>query len=191
MDLYTEKKIYMILMFLVLIGGLNLGIVGICNFNVIEKLNQITNKFEISKIVYVVIGLSALFLITKRDVYLPFLGDTVYPCDSLKEHIPNNHTEKTKVKVPPYAVVVYWAAEPETETMVHESNPLVAYQKYENSGVVKADENGEAILKFRKPQEYTVPNMGISSKKLKPHVHYRYCKYPGMLSPVYTKKVCD
>jgi uncharacterized membrane protein YuzA (DUF378 family) len=187
MDLYSEKKIYMILMFLVLAGALNWGIVGVCSFNLIEHLDQITDKFKISKLVYIVIGLASLFLITKRDVYLPFLGDAVYPCDSLQEHIPNDHTEKTKVQVPPYAVVVYWAAEPETETMKHESNPLVAYQKYQNSGVVKADENGEAILKFRKPQEYTVP----SGKKLKPHVHYRYCKYPGMLSPVYTKKVCD
>ncbi len=189
MELYTEKKIYMILMFLVLAGALNLGIVGLCNFNLIKQLDKITDNFEISKIVYIVIGLASLFLITKRDVYLPFLGDTVYPCDSLKEHIPNNHTEKTKVKVPPYSVVVYWAAEPETETMVHESNPLVAYQKYENSGVVKADEKGEAILKFKKPQGYSVPSGFVSSKELKPHVHYRFCKYPGMLSPVYTKKV--
>jgi uncharacterized membrane protein YuzA (DUF378 family) len=187
MNLYSEKKIYVILMFLVLAGALNFGIIGTSGINLIEKLDQLTNKIQISKIVYIIIGLAALFLITKRDVYLPFLGDAVYPCDSLQEHIPNDHTEKTKVKVPPYAVVVYWAAEPETETLAHESNPLMAYQKYQNSGVVKADKTGEAILKFRKPRSYVVPG----GKKLKSHVHYRYCKYPGMLSQVYTKKVFE
>jgi len=183
MNLYGEKKIYVILMFFVLIGALNLGIIGIFDLNLIEMLDPFVNKIKISKIVYIIIGLASLFLITNRNVYLPFLGDTVYPCNSLEEHIPANYTEQTQVNVPPYAIVVYWASEPETETLTYASNPLEAYKNYKNSGVVKADKNGIAILKFRKPQSYMVP----SGKKLDPHVHYRYCKYPGMLSQVYTK----
>ena len=170
----------------VLAGALNLGIVGVFDINLIQKLDQLTDKIKISKVVYIFIGLAALFFITKRDVYLPFLGDAVYPCDSLKEYFPSDFTEQAKIIVPPNTVVVYWATDSKTnDTGDNEISSLTAYNKYENSGVVRSDEKGEAILKFRKPQGYTVPR----NKKLKPHVHYRYCKYSGLLSEVNTIEV--
>jgi uncharacterized membrane protein YuzA (DUF378 family) len=190
MDLYSEKKIYMVLMFVVLFGALNLGIGGILNTNLFEKLDGVLNfsifeNIKISRILYVTIGLASLYFITNRDVYLPFLGESVYPCDSLKEHTPKDATEVERIKVSPYALVVYWAAEPKLENKKNAKNPWIAYQNYENYGIVRADENGEAILKFRKPRGYKVP----SGKTIKPHVHYRYCKYPGILSKIYTKYI--
>jgi protocatechuate 3,4-dioxygenase beta subunit len=59
-----------------------------------------------------------------------------------------------------------------------------AYLKFKNAGVVTANEQGVAILKFRKPQGYTVPTKGA----LPPHVHYRVCMKDGFLGRVETVK---
>ena len=62
-------------------------------------------------------------------------------------------------------------------------DPYVAYDKYANSGVIKSDSDGNAVLEFRKPQGYNVP---YKSKRINPHVHYRECFYNGMLDSVKT-----
>jgi len=181
--MYVEKWIYIIMMFLVIIGAINWGIVGAFDFNFVEKMDDfIGAENKLSTIVYVIIGLCGLCLLIKRDVFLPFLGDTAYPCDSLEEHVPYNSTEKVFVKVPPNSYVVYWASEPANEKLKELPNPLIAYKNYENAGVVRSDINGNAVLQFRTPQKYVVP----FGKELQPHVHYRYCKSPGMLSRVET-----
>ena len=63
------------------------------------------------------------------------------------------------------------------------SNPWDAYANFENSGVVRADASGNAVLQFRSPSSYKV---GLLNNTLKRHVHYRVCKHPGMLSDVKT-----
>jgi uncharacterized membrane protein YuzA (DUF378 family) len=180
-ELYLEKKINIIIISIILIGALNYGIIGMTNTNLIKKLDDISGV-KLSIIIYLIIGLSALYLLFSRDTYLPFLGDTVYPCGSLEMKIPDNATETQVIKVPPNSIVVYWGSEPKNEELNTIQNVWNAYQNYENTGVTQADENGNAILKFRKPQSYIVPNKRI----IKPHVHYRYCKNPGMLSQVET-----
>ena len=62
-------------------------------------------------------------------------------------------------------------------------DPYLAYNKYANTGVVKSDNEGNAVLEFRKPQGYKVP---YKNKILQPHVHYRECFYDGMLDSVKT-----
>jgi uncharacterized membrane protein YuzA (DUF378 family) len=179
-----QKKIFMVAMVLVLVGALNWGVIGTTNINLVEKLSELI-KIDISKFIYIAVGLSALYLMLQRDTYLPFLGDAVYPCGALKEKIPNDHTHEVLVKVPPNSNVVYWASEPENKELEIVSNPWDAYHKYGNSGVVKADEQGNAVLKFRDPKKYKVPGGRI----LNEHVHYRYCKSPGMLSRIYTVNI--
>jgi uncharacterized membrane protein YuzA (DUF378 family) len=181
-----QKKIFMLAMVLVLVGALNWGIVGVSGVNLVEQLRELI-KIDISKFIYIAVGLSALYLMLQRDTYLPFLGDAAYPCAALKEKIPNNHTHEVNVTVPPNSNVVYWASEPLNKDLELDivSNPWEAYQKYGNSGVVKADNQGNAVLKFRNPSQYRIP----SGKALNPHVHYRYCKTPGMLSRIYTVNI--
>ena len=185
---YNQKKMYTYAIFLVLIGCVNLGIEGLTNVNLIEKINDLFNFDKLpSKIIFMIIGLCALILIFNRDVYLPFLGDSVYPCSALTEKEPEYSNTSVSVMVPPNSKVIYWAAESPNKSNSKLKSFEDAYDEYDNSGVTRANESGVAILRFRAPQGYSIP----SGKELKPHVHYRYCKYPGMLSRIETVYVAQ
>ena len=171
LELYTNK-------FLVL-GAINYLILAFFNINLIENLGNYTSNI-ITNIIYILIGLSGIYQITRRDFYLPFLGKTVYPCGNLIEKKPENATIKKNIKTAPNINIIYWAAEYDDEIF---KDPYVAYDKYANSGVVKSDSDGNALLEFRKPQGYNVP---YKSKRINPHVHYRECFTNGMLDSVKT-----
>jgi hypothetical protein len=128
--------------------------------------------------VTVIALIASLSLVFRRNIYLPFLGETVYPCDNLIDKTPDSaELTVTVTDIPAGTKVVYWAAEPSTSIV---SNPWDAYGKYENSGVATSDASGKAILSVRKPTEYKVP----SGRELKPHVHYRFCQESGILSEI-------
>jgi len=129
------------------------------------------------------IVMSIIYYMFDRNFYLPFLGYTVYPCGSLAEKIPLNADISVAVQVPPNVNVIYWASEPFPKEEQPISNPWDAYANYDNSGVVRADAKGNAILHFRSPSSY---NVGMFNKTIKTHVHYRICKHPGMLSDIKT-----
>jgi hypothetical protein len=118
-----------------------------------------------------------------RDTYLPFLGETVTPaCSILAERIPEGATTTLKVRVAPGAKVLYWAAEPGSEGLDKIHDWRQAYAQFKNAGVTVADIRGNAFLKVRPPQPYTVPFRGT----LDPHVHYRVCQQDGMMSRIET-----
>ena len=179
------KKVILII---ILIGAINWGLEGL-DLNLVKHItnNNISKEYNIEKIIYIIVGLSGLFamkFLFKRDNMLPFLGETVYPCIPLQEKTPLNHNKSVTVNVKPNSNIIYWAAEPVSkENVINTQDPWkIAYNNYENSGVVKSDKNGVAILKFRNPRAYTVPYKGL----LKPHVHYRVCGNNGMLSRIET-----
>lgn len=64
----AKKKvdIDMVAMILVLIGGLNWGLVGILNLDLVEKI--LGSIPIVQKIVYILVGLSALFVAYKEFV---------------------------------------------------------------------------------------------------------------------------
>ena len=140
----------------------------------------------IAMIISLVIAASILMFVASRNFYLPFLGSTVYPCGSLAEKVPANADTTITVQVPPGANVVYWASEPSDPSKQPISNPWDAYALYDNSGVVRADSIGKAILRFRSPSSYRV---GLMGRELKRHVHYRVCSNAGLMSPVKTVNV--
>lgn len=140
----------------------------------------------VSFLVILSVVASILYYIFNRNFYLPFLGWAVYPCGSLAEKVPLNADTSVTVTVPPNVNVIYWASEPTDAETQPISNPWDAYANYENSGVVRADQSGNAVLRFRSPSSY---NVGLLNKTLKRHVHYRVCKHPGMLSDVKTINV--
>ena len=76
-----------------------------------------------------------------------------------------------------------------TKYKVVNQNQLVtsdlAYGLYKNYGVVQADEFGNAELKVRNPQSYEIKKR-LFTKKLKPHIHYRYTLMNGIFSRVET-----
>ncbi len=171
LEIYANK-------FLVL-GAMNYLVLAVFNINIIEKLGEYTSNI-VTTILYVLIGCAGLYQLSRRDFYLPFLGRTVYPCGNLVEKKPSNATVTKTIKTAPNINVIYWAAEYDDEIF---EDPYIAYDKYANSGVVKSDADGNAVLEFRKPQGYKVP---YKSKRLKPHVHYRECISNGMLDPIKT-----
>lgn len=122
----------------------------------------------------------------RRDYFLPFLGDTVMPCSLLgEERAPEGADTSVRVDVGrPGATVAYWAAEHNGEGV----NPWVAYREYSNAGVAKADADGWATLRVRRPVAYATP--GVFSPQLPEHVHYRVCSaVPGMMERVETVPV--
>lgn len=141
-----------------------------------------TNKV-VSVIIILAVVASILYYVVDRNFYLSFLGWAVYPCGSLAEKVPLNADTSITVTVPPNVNVIYWASEPSKAEVQPIDNPWDAYANYDNSGVVRADSTGSAVLRFRSPSSYQV---GLFNRTLTRHVHYRICKHPGMLSDVKT-----
>lgn len=172
----------MVSLVLLVAGGLNWGLVGALRFNLVAWLAS--HSFAaLERVVYLLVGAAAVYHLTRRDFYLPFLGRAVYPCGSLQEKVPENANAQVAIKTTPNANVIYWASEP-SDAIMH--NPWLAYQTGANSGVTRADDNGVAVLRVRRPGAYRVPAGGVQA----PHVHYRVCIHPsGMLSPVETVRL--
>jgi len=176
-SMYVQKKAYMLAIFLVLIGSVNWLSIGLCGHDLVRMV--MPPRF--AKWVYIVVGLAALPLIFQRDVYLPFLGETVVPGGALSVKTPQNANDQVTVRTRPGAKVVYWAAEPNPNQGKDLPTPDVAYGEFENSGVVEADTSGHAILRFRgPPQAYTVPVHG----RLESHVHFRVADHMGFMGRV-------
>ena len=141
-------------------------------------------KHSIISLIYsLVLVICILLYVVDRNYYLSFLGQMVYPCGSMAEKIPVNSDTSITVKVPPNVNVIYWASEPVDNGKQPISNPWDAYASYDNAGVVKSDNEGNAVLRVRKPSSYKV---GLMSRVLKHHIHYRICSNPGMLSEIKT-----
>ena len=140
------------------------------------------NKF-ISFIIILSVVASILYNMFNRNFYLPFLGWSVYPCGSLAEKVPRNADTTVTVQVKPNVNVIYWGSEPSLPEEQPIDNPWDAYANYDNSGVVRADENGKAVLHVRSPSSYQV---GLMNKTINRHIHYRECRHPGMLSDIKT-----
>jgi hypothetical protein len=136
-----------------------------------------------SIIVIIAVVASIIYYLFNRNFYLPFLGWAVYPCGSLAEKIPVKADKTITVQVPPNVNVIYWASEPSKKEDQPIGNPWDAYANYDNSGVVKADSLGNAVLHVRTPSSY---NVGLFDRTIKTHIHYRVCKHPGMLSDIKT-----
>lgn len=185
METYLEHQRYKVMILFVLIGSLNSGSTAL-GYNLIEIFNTFVNNYypiPINKIIYLLVTLSAVILMYKRDHWLPFLGKAVLP-ESL---IPlSNNKLKTdriiKIKVPPNVKVMYWAADKMKDD---KQDVFKAYNGYINSGVVKSNKHGIASLPIKTGNGYIVPN----GKQIPRHIHYRYVEEDnGMLSRLETVK---
>jgi uncharacterized membrane protein YuzA (DUF378 family) len=178
-----DKWLHIVAMALVMVGALNWGLVGGFGFNLVAAL---LGKGTLANSVYVLVGLAALFLVFRRDTYLPFLGETVLPCSLIPDSLPDHaDTEVAIHGVTPGAKVLYWATEPATEGLARIKDWRRAYLEFANAGVTTADAGGHAVLRIRKPQPYTVPLKG----RLESHVHWRVCGDGGMVGPVMTTTI--
>ena len=175
----------MVLIALVLVGALNWGF-HTFGYNLVEILNRFLSgvfkrRLPLDRIIYVVVAISALILAFQRNTWLPFLGESVLPGAVLALKT-NSGDTTVDVHVKPGTKVAYWAAKPESKPDAEGAVPPVkaAYDDFENSGVVVANEQGVAKLVFNKGTSYVVP----SGRKLESHVHYREFGEDGMMGPV-------
>lgn len=175
--------IELVTLFLIVVGALNWGLVGLFNFDLVKWLAKALKTPSLATVIYVVVGLSALLHVVSRDYYLRFLGKSAFPCGSMVHRIPDGADTEVQVVVEPGVNIVFWAAESGDENL---DNPWIAYQQFANAGVTKADEHGIATLRVRHPSTYKV---GMLHRRVPAHVHYRVCKHPGMLGRVETIKI--
>jgi uncharacterized membrane protein YuzA (DUF378 family) len=179
-QLYLQKKLYMLGALLLVIGGLNWGIVAVTGGDLVSSI--FGRGSVIARGIFLVVALAAAFFVFKRDFYLPFLGEAHVPCSVLVDKVPEGADTSIGVRVRPGAKVVFWAAEPANEDLMNVNDYRAAYLEYRNAGVATADADGNATLKVRTPQGYTVPMKG----QLPPHIHYRECAERGMMKPIVT-----
>jgi uncharacterized membrane protein YuzA (DUF378 family) len=180
-SMMINKKLYLVIIALVIIGGINWLIVGAAGFDPIKTyLGR-----KIASAIYIVVGIAAVLLALRRDVYLPFLGQTLFPAATLTAKVPQGANETVSIRTRPGAKVVYWAAESEPHSTDKNLKSWdKAYGEIENSGVVVADQSGVALLRIRgPPQAYTVPMKG----KLKAHIHFRVEEAYGFFGRVQIK----
>jgi uncharacterized membrane protein YuzA (DUF378 family) len=169
-NFYWITKIWMILTAIVIIGALNWGTTAL-GYNLVELLSNYLNSlrktnYPIDKIIYIIVALCGVSLAVRRNTWLPFLGNSVLPGTLVPLKTPAKADTKVKIQVYPKAKVAYWAASGKDKK---DQDVLEAYGDYTNSGVVIADENGNAELPIIEGAGYKIP----SGKKLPRHVHYR------------------
>ncbi|VBB17716.1 hypothetical protein YASMINEVIRUS_179 [Yasminevirus sp. GU-2018] len=169
-------KLHIVAIILILLGAVN---TTTCLFdvNLVQGLGNYTHD-SVSSALYVLIGLSVLYIMFDRSTYLPFLGESVFPCHILAPRTPVGADQQVKIKTRPNTKIVYWAAEPDKNS---DRGYQEAYKSYQNSGVVVSDRKGVAVLQVKKPSGYKVP-----FSKLGAHIHYRECVNKNMLNEVKT-----
>ena len=169
---------------LLILLALNYGLVGLNRINLLDRFLGKGTWFL--RGFYLLVGIAALSMAFNRDTYLPFLGETVFPCSVLQEQIPPGATRSIQVRVEPNVKVLYWSTEPSDGGAIKTFD--VAYGDYKNAGVATADHNGFVVLKVREPQDYTVPFKG----RLEQHIHFRSCsEVPGFVGRIKTAYVKD
>jgi len=167
---YWKTKMNHIVIIIVLIGSLNWGMTAL-GYNLVDIIkNLLNNAFKmetyIDKIIYFLVALAAIKLSMNRDLWLPFLGESVLPGSlvPLKKVVGDTIIE---IKVKPNTRVAYWASLPQETNKI----PLVheAYGDFKNAGVVLSNNDGIALLIVNKGTNYIVP----TGREIKRHVHYR------------------
>ena len=181
---YTQLIIQKIAYVFLIVGAINWLFVGFFDLNLLTGIFGL-NLF--SRLLFVLVGLAGIYFMLQRDFYLPFLGESVFPCAGLEDREPSGANTSVTVQVEPLAKVLYWASEPETDALKEINDWRKAYDAFENVGVTTADEAGNATLNVRKPQPYSVPFKG----RIEPHIHYRVCEEGGMIGAVRTVFIAE
>lgn len=144
----------------------------------------------ILRIVVIFIIGCAVYLLMKKETFLPFLGISFLPYNMiLEDRFPAGANLDYVLDMQGYddgTRVVYWAAN-KTDKII--DDPLEAYKDYHNAGVSRVV-GGKARVRIYCPDRYKVSKFGMDSSLVDRHFHYRVVfKDTGLMSPVMTAKV--
>ncbi len=178
------KRVYldMIIKYIVILGAINWGVVGLLRINLVDNISRLLNK-NVNRIVYTIIAACGVYLLLNRNTYLPFLGEAAFPVP-LENKEPVQKGEQLSAELtdlPPNKKVIYWASNPSSSTY---NNPVDAYGNFENQGVATSDKDGKATIIFNNPGKYKA-----NGSVLPLHVHYRYWTEYGLTSDVKTVNI--
>ena len=107
-----------VLVVIVLISSINYGSIAF-GYNIFEiihlKLNELLKTETYSdKIIYSIIILSSITLAFNKTLWLPFLGETVFPSEAfIPTMFKENFDLSVHVKVKPNTRIAYWASLPQ------------------------------------------------------------------------------
>jgi uncharacterized membrane protein YuzA (DUF378 family) len=177
---YFRKKAFAVAILFLVIGGINIGFLTLFKHDFVREM--FGKNTIVTNLIFLTVGISALFIGFYRDTYLPFLGPTIMPSALLNPQVPKDADFEVQVSLRPGLKVLYWASEPANKNLQYIQNWRNAYNDYTNAGVAVADGSGKATLRVRKPQPYNVPIKG----ELEPHIHYRVCNDNGWIGTVQT-----
>jgi uncharacterized membrane protein YuzA (DUF378 family) len=167
---YLMTKVRMFVTAIVIIGAINWGTTTL-GYNLVEMLSKFINTnlktdLPIDKAIYILVALCGISLASRRTTWLPFLGKTILPGNLVTKQTPAKANKKILIKVRPNAKVAYWAA---TGKDKKDQDVFDAYNNHSNSGVVIADNKGNAELPIIEGEGYRVP----TGKRIPRHIHYR------------------
>ena len=148
------------------------------------------NYSTILHITVIIILGCCMYLILKRDTFLPFLGISFIPNNVfIDEKFPQGSNIDYVLDMRGYqdgTRVIYWAAN-KTGKII--DDPFEAYKDFHNVGISKV-KDGKASIRLYCPDKYKVKHFGIADYLLDKHFHYRIIfNDTGLMSPVMTAKI--
>lgn len=123
------------------------------------------------KSISIIILFILFFMFNFKEVFLPFLGNTVFPIALIPNEMyppKSNYSIELDFDYPNGSKVIYWSATASDNKNDVFETPKDAYGNYTNSGIAIIN-NKKATLHIHCPNKYKVPVAGILDK----HIHYR------------------
>jgi len=169
----VEAHLYFILKIIVIIGALNWGLIALDKkYNMVELFSSLFGNYKeyVEKFIYIIITLSAVYVMLQRKTYLPFLDASIVPVSRfLSESKQKDFELEIVLDAKGGEKVIYWASnkkDPKDKSLNYWNK---AYGNYDNSGISLVDKNGKAKIYVKCPQQYYVK----FGKVIPKHVHYR------------------
>lgn len=183
--MFTEERVHMIASIIIVIGSINWVILGLTKSDIFSRMMPM----NYARVLFVLVGLCGIYLGSRRDFYLPFLGNAVMPPSVFKVSTPINAAIQVTIPIEKpnkYVKLVYWAADKDSNVVPNKMEYWKsAYGNFENSGVLEISPNQtEVVVSVHCPKSYYVkPTV---KKVLQKHIHYRFITENGMASRIFT-----